>query len=249
MKSLKVNSIIRRPGAGRRQVKAPDLPAILGDDTISLARRVYESLSEGLMAGAVEPGSSLTSRSLSVALGVSATPVREALKQLESDGALTSRNKSAFFVNDPDLTEFRQITELRLSTEGLAARKAAETATPMDIAALRKLQSEYEAILRSTDRAPSLLPNFRFHFAIYALSASPILIKVIRSTWLRIGPMLHRHIKTDHAIDSSVHIHEQIVSALERNDPVAAEAALRKDLTDAAELIYPQLRTRLIQID
>lgn len=237
---------VRRPGAGRRQVQAPELPDISGDENVSLARRAYDAISEGLMAGAISPGSPLTSRSLSAALGVSVTPVREALKQLEADGALTSRSKSAFFVNDPSRIEYEQITELRLSTEGLAIRKAAAVATPADIAVIRRAKQEYEDVQRAPDRAIALAlpPNFRFHFAIYRLSGSPILLKVIETTWLRIGPALHRYMRNVDEIEPGLRIHDEMVRALERNDPDAAEEALRRDLLDAAELIYPELRER-----
>ena len=237
-------SPIKRPGAGRRQVAAPQLPEISQDEGISIARRVYMALSEGLMAGAIPPASSLTSRSLSVALGVSATPVREALKQLEYDGALASRSKSAFYVNDPDRDEYRQILELRLATEGLAIRKAAKVAKPSDLERIRPLNEKYKKILRSGGRnvALSLVPNFRFHFAIYRLSHSPVLMKVIESTWLRIGPALHQYMQNVQDVEPGLHTHEEMIRALERNDPDAAESVLRKDLIDAAELILPELR-------
>lgn len=236
---------IRRIGAGRRQVAAPELPAISNDESVSLARRVYAALSEGLMAGAIPPGSSLTSRSLSLALGVSATPVREALKQLESDGALASRSKSAFYVNDPDQDEYKQILELRLATEGLAIRKAAMVAKPADLENIRQLGDAYQKILRSggSNLALSLVPNFRFHFAIYRLSRSPILVKVIETTWLRIGPALHQYMQHVRDVEPGLNTHDEMIRALERNDPDAAESALRKDLTDAAELILPELRS------
>ncbi len=236
--------VARRPGAGRKQVAAPELPEISGDESLSLAHRVYAALGEGLMAGAVPPGSSLTSRSLSTALGVSATPVREALKQLEADGAITSRSKSAFYVNDPDQHEYKQILELRLATEGLAVRKAAMVATSADLDYIRSLNDEYKRILRSDDSSfsLSLVPNFRFHFAIYRLSRSPILMNVIETTWLRIGPALHQYMKMVVDVEPGLNAHEEMIHALERKDPNAAESALRNDLSSAAGLVLPELR-------
>ena len=235
---------IRNVGGGRRQVEAPALPSISSDESISIAGRVYEALSEGLMSGAIMPGGSLTSRSLSLALGVSPTPVREALKRLQADGAVESRSKSAFYVNDPNVEEYQQILELRLATEGLAIRKAAKQARPSDLELIRSLNREYGKSLRAGGQGArkSLVANFRFHFAIYRLSRSPVLMKVIAATWLRIGPALHHHLRNLRDVEPGLDTHNEIIAALEAGDADAAEAALRKDLTEAAELIYPSLR-------
>lgn len=236
----------RRPGAGRRQTEAPELPGLPDDESISIARRVYVTLRQGLMAGAIMPGKPLTSRSLSQALGVSPTPVREALKQLEADGALTSRSKSAFFVSDPDQGEYEEIVELRLSLEGLAIRKAALAATQRDVVRLRKTNKAYESALKRgrPHLHLALVPNFEFHFQMYGLAGSTMLVGMIESTWSRIGPALHSFMMRADAPLLSSDAHWRMVEALAANDPEAAERALRQDIEGAAEVILPALRPR-----
>ncbi len=235
---------IRRPGAGRRQARAPALPPLADDPSISLSQRVQDAIRVGLMSGMILPGDSVTSRSLSKMMGVSSTPVREALKHLEADGALTSRNKSAFFVNSPSRKEFRQILEIRLQLEGLAIRQAAAVATADDVARLRALNDQYEALLRdpNPNKSSSLLPNCQFHFDIYRMAGSDILMKMIESLWLRIGPMLYNFVSQVHYPGDTAPEHREMLDALARNDATAAEAALQRDLVGAFEEISKTLK-------
>jgi DNA-binding GntR family transcriptional regulator len=241
-KTVSTKKATRRKGAGRKQTDAPNLPPIASDETISIEKRVYASLRVAMMSGAVLPGASLTSRSLSVALGVSNTPVRDALKRLEADGALKSKNKSAFYVNDPSLADFESVLEIRLRLEGLAIRKAAERATPTDIARLTNLNEGYEAeLVRPGHAGSALMQNFRFHFETYRISGSPILVDLIETTWLRIGPTLHRYVtQLDVPVRATVH-HRDMIEALARRDGDAAESAVSGDLVAAFEAMRTEL--------
>ena len=233
----------KRPGAGRRKTDAPKLLPVHHDPNHSLAEGVYDTLRIGLMSGAILPGMSLTSRSLSEALGVSATPVRDALKQLEAEGALRSKSKSAFFVNDPDQKEFEDILQIRLMLEGLAIRRAAQVATAEMLEPIRELNKGYDELLRTRkgNLANALVPNFKFHFLIYCLADSDILVKMIENTWTRIGPVLHKFYTASDLLEVSASAHWMMLDALARNDPDAAEAALRQDIVNASRDILPML--------
>lgn len=235
----------RRPGAGRPKASAPELPRIFQLEGISVERQVYEALRYALMSGGILPGAGLTSRSLSEAMGVSPTPVREALKRLEADGALVSRSKSAFFVYGPDKTDFTEITDIRLKLEGHAIRCAALNAKEADLADLYRINEQYRSLLSGAKPPPvdPLQVNFRFHFEVYKLSGSAILAGMIETLWLRIGPTLQRDWPADSDASTTI-FHDQMLEALSRNDPDLAEAALHNDLTTAYREILPFLRDR-----
>ena len=110
----------RKSNAGRKPTLAPQLQPLSPDPNRSMERQAYNALRFALMAGAIQPGQMLTSRSLSTVLSVSPTPVMAALKRLEADGALESKSQSAFYVKNPNQREFRNILEIRLSLELLA---------------------------------------------------------------------------------------------------------------------------------
>jgi len=244
--TVEKRKVISRPGSGRRKADSPQLPPISPDESLSIERRVYTALRMALMVGSVAPGQGLSSRSLSAALGVSPTPVREALKRLEADGALISKNKSAFFVNDPDQADFAEILEVRINLEGLAIRAAARHARERDLVALRRLNSKYEKMLaaEAVGGTRSLVPNFEFHFEIYKLSGSRTLVNMIETLWLRIGPTLHRYVATHHDKAVRANFHKYILTALACHDEDSAARALQGDLRAAADEIMPQLRPR-----
>ena len=236
----------RRAGAGRKKTDAPALPQLSLAEGVSIERQVYRALRYALMSGSINPGAKLTSRPISVALGVSATPVREALKRLEADGALVGRNKTAFFVNDPDQSDFAELLDIRLSLEIQAIRAAALRATANDLNPVRRIYEEYKRLLASSDAAEGkvLAINFSFHFEIYKISGSPLLVQMIETLWLRIGPALHSSIV--HGKNAELAIgHGEMLDALAARDPNRAEAALRNDLVNAARAVIPQLRPRL----
>lgn len=234
-----------RAAAGRRKATAPNLPRLSPIEGISVERQAYQVLRLALMSGAVQPGAGLTSRSLSEALGVSPTPVREALKRLDADGAVISRNKSAFFVYDPDKIDFTELLEIRLRLEGMAIRLAATKARKADLILLSKINNEYQQILSGSDptSAYSLQVNFRFHFELYKLSGSHLLVEMIETLWLRIGPTLQRYMPA-HDDKSISNFHNRMLQAVANNDPDKAEEALKDDLTTAYMAIIPQLHDR-----
>lgn len=242
MNVLRSRTHAGRSAAGRPKGLAPPLPKIISMEGISVERQVYTAIRFALMSGGIQPGAKLTIRTLSEELGVSPTPVREALKRLDADGALTSQKKSAFVVYDPDKTDFEELFEIRLALECQAIKRAAEKASQDDIDRLVRINHDYQMILNSPDRSiPRLLSeNFRFHFEVYKLSGSAMLVDLIETLWLRIGPTLQRYAPSH----GNISFHNQMIEALASNQPNMAAAALSDDLTVAHNFIVPQLRDR-----
>src|SRR5437899_6347861 len=115
------------------------------EDT-SLRRQVYDSLREALTAGRFIPGQKLTFRFIAGALGVSLTPVREALRRLVAeDGFEMQPNRS---VRVPLMTRDKvlELRDIRIAVEGLAAEKAAAVATGRQVAKLRRIAQEIMAV-------------------------------------------------------------------------------------------------------
>ncbi|XXF89568.1 GntR family transcriptional regulator [Tabrizicola sp. M-4] len=240
-----------RSTQGRRPTAAPDLQLPEGDAPIE--RKVYDALRYALMSGRMMPGQMLTSRSLSDMLGVSHTPIMAALKRLEADKVLEGRNRSAFYVSEPDRDEFREILDIRLVLEVMALRRAVRNITPETLARLRVINQSWLPV-GTIAEGPATLPaemlverkraalaaNFRFHFEIYRHCGSATLVDLIERFWLRIGPMLHRYFASDN-VASMTDAHEEILRALENSDAEGAELALRYDLNTAFTMIVPQL--------
>ncbi len=189
------------------------------------------------MSGVFAPGASITTRSLAESLQISGSPVRDALKRLEADSALESRNKSAYFLPLLSKKDYAEVLAIRVRLEGYAAREAASIISESQIREIEEFNNMYR---NSNNVRDELLANFQFHLAIYKSIGSSVLVDTIENMWMRIGPTLH----VDTLFGDGrpvVKNHERIIEALRHRDGAAAERALVRDLTEAAEVIMPRL--------
>lgn len=222
---------------GRAQGVAPDLGPVDSSLAEPVERQVYRRIRLKLMQGLIPPGAVFTSRSLAAELGVSAQPVRDALKRLEADGVLEGKPQSGFFLRTPSPAEYREITEIRQRLEGLAARHACATISSADIDVLEHLNERMAALREPREY---LAENHRFHFTLYEAANRPNLLSLIETFWVRIGPLLHHHpYDLDHA--GILKRHRAIVAALRARDADAAERAIAADLGFSADLVAPLL--------
>ena len=112
----------------------------------SLRSQVYDSLRDALTAGRFTPGQKLSFRFVAGSLGVSMTPVREAVRWLVAEGAFEMRPNRSVRVPLMTRDKILELRDIRLALEGLAMEKAAALATREDAAALRRIAAELMAV-------------------------------------------------------------------------------------------------------
>ncbi len=199
---------------------------------------IYEALRRGIIAGGIEPGQILTNRSIAAYLGVSTTPVRDALRRLAADGVLQALPKSAFIAPPISAARFNDILEIRVLLERFATSRAA---TRIDAASLRKLQlinAQYSN--KSLSQDEKLRANREFHFEIYRLAGMADIIDSIELLWVRIGPLLNFTVTPADQM-AGVRHHSDILAALKARDPDAAARAIEADLRHAGACIAENL--------
>ena len=101
---------------------------------------VYEELREGILTGAIKPGTRMMEVDLAEEMGVSRTPVREAIRKLEKEGLVTIRPRKGAYASDISVKSMMDILEVRSNLEGLAAYLAAERMSPEKKEALVKVE-------------------------------------------------------------------------------------------------------------
>jgi DNA-binding GntR family transcriptional regulator len=208
----------------------------------NLSVRVYNEIREALINGQYEPGERLIIGELAQELGVSITPVREAIFRLISEQGLEMQAATAVYVPYVNSEKLREVQQIRFHLEGMGAAEAARKITPRQLDALVALQRDFIACT-STDpkRAASL--NRKFHFAILEASRMPILINTVESFWVITGPILQVfHVKTQ-GLDYSggQHRHEGVLEALHARDPEAATKAIQADLVWGGKIMIDWL--------
>lgn len=201
---------------------------------------VLASLQYGLMSGLFVPGEVVSLRKLAASFGTSPMPVRESLSRLVAANALEELPNRSVRVPRLDLRSIEELFELRVRVEGMAARIATSF---VDAKTMDKLQRLNQAVKSAHDAGAMgelLEANQRFHFYLYRLTRSSILLPIIEGLWLRAGPTMYFSLSTPGLWDSTSHL--DILSALKKKDPDKAEQALARDIMKTGEVLIKQAR-------
>lgn len=198
----------------------------------TLRQKVYELLKDKMITAEILPGEQISLRTLAKQLGVSLMPVREALFQLESERVVVIESNKSIHVNNLTPEEMDEVLHLRITLETMAAVKAC-TLRPQSI--LPTLE-KHLSLMRETMDSPTdyLRHNQRFHFTIYSLAKSPILMDIIAGLWARIGPYIYLHGREPKDIALAMTYHEDIYNALVNEDKKKMTIGIRKDLETGA---------------
>ncbi|GGO74828.1 GntR family transcriptional regulator [Nonomuraea cavernae] len=198
-----------------------------------------------ILAGQYAPGDRLGEVELAEVLGVSRTPVREALRRLEAEGLVELvANKGARVVAYPG-RDLETIFELRARVEGLAARQAALTASPDDVARLHEVAVDLRDHAERGELDAVYRLNSEFHQSLVRLGGSPLLGQSI-SSLIHSSVLLRTYGSFDEdAMRRSVNHHLEIAAAVRAGDPEWAEAVMRAHLFSArASLLGPRYQER-----
>ncbi|MDH6234047.1 DNA-binding GntR family transcriptional regulator [Mesorhizobium soli] len=208
----------------------------------NLGNTVYGQIAEALIKGRFAPDARLTIRDLAQSLGTSVTPVRDAILRLIQDEALVQ--KSARDVRVPVLTigRYREIRQIRLKLEGLAARESAVKATPEDIARLRQLIERNEEAIERENWLEALELNQTFHFALAEIADMTVLRGILYRLWLQMGPLIAESYQAGGRV--MIDHHYPILRAIEARDPDAAERAIADDIGEGGKVILERLALR-----
>ena len=194
-----------------------------------LSQRAYQAIRVALRSGELRPGQRLILRPLAAKLGLSATPVREALLRLVSEQALGLDERNSVLVPTLGADELDELRELRIDLEGRAAAVVAERATGQQIQILEDIQAKLRDAVAAGDHVEALAQNDAFHHEILVRSNRPTLVKMVDALQVRFGP-LNALLETFDAAVPADHPHERLLEALAARDPAAARAAIVTDI-------------------
>ncbi|TCL00596.1 GntR family transcriptional regulator [Shimia isoporae] len=187
----------------------------------------YAALLSEIRNGALSPGDRLRETDLAARLGISRTPVREAIRQLEADGLVTHVPRQGASVRSLNYAEVMELYEMRAVLEGTAARLAVRSASDVEIAELRALNEEIRAAGEGT-RAFHL--NRSFHALLLNSAKNRFLAKSVQAmqkAMMILGPTT---LSQSERFENAVKEHGDVLDALEARDADAAEAAMRRHI-------------------
>jgi DNA-binding GntR family transcriptional regulator len=195
------------------------------------AEKIRLALEEGISNGSLLPGDVINEAELSTRYGVSHTPVREALLQLQAKGMLTSMPRGGMLVAKMDVTQLLAMWELLAELEGLCARLACERMTPAERAELSHTHEEGVAIVEAGDREGWRAKNMAFHEVLYRGARNPYLRQEILHMRTRTGAYREHAFAAFGQIKSSWDQHGQLVDAINRRNEVDASQVMVRHLS------------------
>ncbi len=201
-----------------------------GPSYVSKTDMVAALIRELIFTGGLAAGEQLRQRDLAQRFQVSQTPVREAMRRLESEGLVLGDTHRGFTVVEPDEGRSEENFQIRAALESLGASLAARKIDAAGIERLETLNATMKAL--ADDDASYADLNREFHFTLYQYAHSPLLMSMLRLLWASLhgGPRVLR----THA--ESVRQHEEILDALRAADAVAAAAMTHKHILDVQHL-------------
>ena len=204
--------------------------------SLSIREKVYEQLKSAILSGHYTPGEKLAEEHLAERLGVSRTPVREALHKLESEGLIKLRKKRGFVVSRDTKDEVEELFELRSILEGYTLRLISQTISAETLKQLNAFVQNAEEALRRKKISEVFKWNTRFHDTLHELVANKArlhrLIVNMRKYVLR-----HRKdtLRYPDGGRRAVEGHKKILLALGLKDPELCERVMREHIREAMD--------------
>ena len=206
---------------------------------ILASRPLYEEVADQLrvriFAHELAPGTWIDEQTLAKEFGISRTPLREAIKVLAAEGLITMKLRRGAYVTEVNRGDLEQIFTILSLLEGQAAKEAATKAQEKDLNELDDMHLRLEKAAADRNLEQFFEVNVRFHERIIAIANNPWMTSVIAD--LRKVLKLQRKdaLSRTGRLQSSLSEHREILKALLKRDPIAAEQAMRTHLARGLE--------------
>ena len=213
-----------------------DLKLQMNND-LPLRDEVFLTLKQAVLDGTLQPGERLMEIHLARQLGVSRTPVREALRKLELEGlVLTLPNRGAM-VAQITLTDLEDVMEIREALEELAARKACAKIGEEQFAALRGAAEDFESGLRADDLAAAALADSAFHEMLCEAAGNKRLSQLMDSLRSQMYRYRLESLKNKKSHPDLIRQHRLICEAVKAGDEEKAASVIRMHIKEQKKLL------------
>lgn len=199
----------------------------------------YDRLVLDIRAGRLKPGDRLVETDLAARLGISRTPVREAVRRLETDGLVVHQPRLGATVRKLDYLEITELYEMRGVLEGTAARLAARSASQIELEELEAINREMQA---STDVRQLYEANRQFHGVLLSAARNRFLVKSVEAVQKTLLILGSSTLEESQRAAQAIEEHDAILTALKNRDGDAAEASMRAHIEAAHKARLRQLR-------
>ncbi|MGM7723179.1 GntR family transcriptional regulator [Metabacillus sp. Hm71] len=197
------------------------------DQSKTLQDQVYEYLHEKIVSGNINPGQRIVEKQISQETGVSRSPIREAIRRLNSDGLVSVSPRGGVRVYRPTFSDFNYLYECRLSLEPTAAYYAALRLDEKRRVHMSNVVDEMNLMVRKKDIEKLKTLSTQFHFLIVKGSGNPYLLKMMNQLYSLISFYRNAVLNIPMRLEEGAEEHQAIWQAIQSRDGKAAEELMK----------------------
>jgi DNA-binding GntR family transcriptional regulator len=205
----------------------------------SLGQRVYISLKEAILTLAFRPGDSIRKPEICERLGVSRSPVADAVARLAADGLVDVIPQAGTFVTRLSMTDIREGAFIREAIEVAAAELVASQITDDQLRELRRNLRLQEALVADGDRQGFMELDGQMHEMMLSFTGFPRLPQVAQTAWLSVHRARQLILPVEGRLQATLDEHRAILAAFEARDPAAARLAVQHHLRQLLTYLAP----------
>ncbi|MCD7955452.1 MAG: GntR family transcriptional regulator [Lachnospiraceae bacterium] len=202
---------------------------------------VFQTLRQAILRGEISPGERLMEIHLAQKLGVSRTPVREAIRMLELEGLVTTVPRKGTVVAEITVSDLEDVLEVRQALEELAVRIVCKKITKEQLAEMKGLAARFRETLKGDDVVACAEADMKFHDAIYNATGNRRLIQILNNLREQMYRYRMEYLKDKSSHQILVKEHEEILQALQEQDEQKALAAISCHIDRQKEHIIAEL--------
>ena len=212
------------------------------DEYLPLRDVVFNTLRQAILKGELKPGERLMEIQLANKLGVSRTPVREAIRKLELEGLVLMIPRKGAEVAEITRQDMEDVLEVRTALEELAVKDACDHITDAQLSELKKASSEFKkALLEGKDLVTCADADMHFHDVILSATNNRRLIQMLNNLSEQMYRYRMEYLKDERTHKNLIEEHDAIRRALKRHDKVKAGAAIRVHIDNQKRSILESL--------
>ena len=206
------------------------------ESNIAAHDQLYRTLRMRIMYGEISPGQAFTLRGIAAEFGVSTTPVREALKRLAAEGALSISVTGRFQTPELSSDRIEELASLRALIEVELASRALPRAHMALVERLQVINNSISVAVVKADAVTYIRTNLEFHRTLYLRAQAPAMLATVETVWLQLGPTMRALYGKLQRKDPPVN-HRLILAALKAGDEPSLRAAVRADVTQGLRML------------
>ncbi|HHP50800.1 MAG TPA: GntR family transcriptional regulator [Moorella mulderi] len=205
---------------------------------------VFEALKEAILEGHLKTGEKLMEIQLAEELGVSRTPVREAIRKLEQEGLVVIIPHKGAFVADLSMKDIADLFEVRAALESLAAALACERATEEELEEMERLLMEIGKGVEEENLEYTIEVDTKFHEVLYQASRNALLVKIINNLQEKIQTYRTTSLSMPGRMAEALEEHRRLLEAIAAREVDLAQRLAQEHIENAANRVMEAIRTR-----